>query len=158
MHPCTCIECGIVFEAKTMFATVCSPKCSQRRYRKTEKGKASVLKFNTKVKRPDIDKKCTACGSKFITARETQELCSSCSGTVGNYEALKKHRIKYPVKSKARGRFNKRIQRGSVKKEPCYVCMKEAEGHHPDYKKPLEVIWLCKEHHVMIHSLDYLFN
>jgi hypothetical protein len=36
--------------------------------------------------------------------------------------------------------------------QPCEVCGKQpAEAHHGDYNKPLEVRWLCKTHHAMLH-------
>lgn len=28
------------------------------------------------------------------------------------------------------------------------------EGHHPDYSKPLEVVWLCVRHHRSRHALE----
>lgn len=31
-------------------------------------------------------------------------------------------------------------------------CDSIAERHHPDYKKPSEIIWLCRKHHLMIHG------
>ena len=38
-------------------------------------------------------------------------------------------------------------------RESCEVCFAEgAEGHHEDYGKPLEVVWLCKKHHAERHS------
>lgn len=40
-------------------------------------------------------------------------------------------------------------------REPCLVCgIEKAEAHHPDYSKPLDIIWLCKEHHEKIHRKD----
>jgi len=153
---CVCVECGEGFEAKTAFATLCSPKCVQRRYRRTDKGKASVLAFNERVKRIGIKKVCIFCNDKFVTARKSQVFCSKCSvAGKGGYYAQKKHRLKYPVKAKARGRLSKRIQRGaSMKKEPCDACGKEAGAHHHNYEKPLDVVWLCKEHHAMMHKFD----
>ncbi len=33
--------------------------------------------------------------------------------------------------------------------EPCEVCgRKKAEAHHEDYSKPLNVVWLCRIHHI----------
>lgn len=36
---------------------------------------------------------------------------------------------------------------------PCSVpgCESTGERHHPDYSKPLEIVWLCRKHHRMIH-------
>lgn len=28
----------------------------------------------------------------------------------------------------------------------------ETEAHHPDYSRPLDVVWLCREHHLSIHQ------
>lgn len=45
------------------------------------------------------------------------------------------------------------IKHGFLKVHPCSVCgsTEKVEGHHPDYSKPLEVIWLCGKHHKEIH-------
>jgi hypothetical protein len=35
--------------------------------------------------------------------------------------------------------------------QPCEVCgATKVEKHHPDYSKPLEVRWLCREHHLAL--------
>jgi hypothetical protein len=50
----------------------------------------------------------------------------------------------------------KRAHRLSYKKIktkcPCSMCGEiKAEKHHPDYKYPLSIIWLCKKHHAEEH-------
>lgn len=41
-----------------------------------------------------------------------------------------------------------------IKPEKCSICnsMDRIEGHHADYDKPLDVIWVCKKCHMMIHK------
>jgi hypothetical protein len=47
------------------------------------------------------------------------------------------------------------VEKGKLIPQPCESCG-EKEGnidaHHPDYKKPLEVIWLCRSCHKLLHS------
>lgn len=51
-------------------------------------------------------------------------------------------------KRKAHHKVEIAIKKGKILKEPCTVCGSEkSEGHHEDYSKPLEVIWLCRLHH-----------
>lgn len=42
---------------------------------------------------------------------------------------------------------------GKIKKGPCSICGTNelVEGHHEDYSKPLDVIWLCQKHHKELH-------
>lgn len=52
----------------------------------------------------------------------------------------------------AQGVVGKAIARNKIKRMPCEVCGKEnAEAHHDDYNKPLNIKWLCKFHHVELH-------
>ena len=40
------------------------------------------------------------------------------------------------------------IHGGEIIKKPCEVCGKEkAQGHHEDYAKPYDLVWLCVRHH-----------
>lgn len=36
--------------------------------------------------------------------------------------------------------------------QPCEVCGKKAQKHHPDYNEPLKVQWLCRKHHMDLHK------
>jgi len=60
-----------------------------------------------------------------------------------------KHRDRLLVKEKVRYA----IRTGKLVKQPCWTCGEEkVEAHHPDYDKPLDVIWLCRKHHLEIHK------
>lgn len=63
--------------------------------------------------------------------------------------------INNPVKISAiKKRLNASRHNNEHKKQPCQVCgtTKWIHGHHPDYSKPLEVIWLCAKHHKEEHA------
>lgn len=41
-----------------------------------------------------------------------------------------------------------------VTRKPCVVCKSVLSmGHHYDYSKPLNVVWLCARHHRIEHTL-----
>jgi hypothetical protein len=50
----------------------------------------------------------------------------------------------------ARSYANAYKRRGKLIPRPCW-CGGEAEMHHPDYSRPLHVVWLCREHHRALH-------
>ena len=45
------------------------------------------------------------------------------------------------------------IKKGFLVKQPCLICGKKAQAHHPDYDLPLSVVWLCSSHHKQTHHL-----
>lgn len=48
----------------------------------------------------------------------------------------------------ARAYVNTLLQRNQLERKPCEVCGKlETEAHHNSYENPLDIRWLCKEHH-----------
>jgi hypothetical protein len=64
--------------------------------------------------------------------------------------------ITSPEKCKARSDMNNALNSGVLIKAPCVVCGSfKSEGHHEDYTKPLDVIWLCRLHHIKLHKGDY---
>lgn len=62
-----------------------------------------------------------------------------------------------PVRERARDAINNAIQRGKISRpkscERCGVVCR-THGHHPDYLKRLEVIWLCPKCHVAVHRIE----
>jgi hypothetical protein len=63
-----------------------------------------------------------------------------------HYKKIQKER--YPKRIKARQMITDAIRRGKIKKLPCLICGDpNTEAHHPDYDKPLEIVWLCEKHH-----------
>lgn len=66
---------------------------------------------------------------------------------------LQDYRAKYPKKYKAHCAVNYAIKSKKLFKEPCEICGKEkVDAHHDDYDKPLNVRWLCSEHHHQWHA------
>jgi len=56
------------------------------------------------------------------------------------------------LKQKARYVLNRAIRSGRLERGPCSVCgsRDRVDGHHNDYSKPFDVIWLCRFHHRMV--------
>lgn len=45
------------------------------------------------------------------------------------------------------------VRDGRLIPERCLVCgASDVQAHHWDYDQPLSVIWLCPEHHGMVHG------
>jgi len=58
-------------------------------------------------------------------------------------------------KNNCRIKLNNALRDKRIFKKPCQYenCgIMNVESHHPDYRSPLKVIWLCREHHLKIHG------
>jgi hypothetical protein len=68
------------------------------------------------------------------------------------YKSIKAYRQRDPAKQKARWLLQAAIKRGKIVRLPCVTCgATPAQGHHYDYNKPYDVVWLCKTHHGLVH-------
>lgn len=130
----------------------------------------------------NIERVCVVCGKQFLTSLhnigygKTGGTCCSfqCVGKRKhilwrqdgkfnpNYKgALAKfnHSLEsdYRVLSKEQAQASAKIcdavNKGKIERQPCIVCGDpNSEGHHEDYSKPMEVIWLCDKHHKQKHN------
>ena len=101
-------------------------------------------------------------GDNFYRRNDTSSgfryACKTCSSkrskqirkiTANQYKRYERSRfIKNPEKVRARALVRQYVYEGKIKRMPCMVCgQTKSEAHHEDYKKPLDVIWLCRIHH-----------
>lgn len=70
------------------------------------------------------------------------------------YERYARERIIHPKAYLARRLLNKAVGRGELVREACLFCAstQNIHGHHRDYSKPLDVIWLCAKCHHRLHA------
>lgn len=67
------------------------------------------------------------------------------------YKSIEKHR----ERQRAREKLGGQVRSGKIPRPViCSMCEKKKRisGHHPDYSKPLEVIWVCVSCHADIHK------
>lgn len=60
----------------------------------------------------------------------------------------------YPFAVKAKWKVKQAIEKGLIKKaNRCEICGSKGkiEAHHSDYRKPIDVNWLCKSCHKKLH-------
>lgn len=74
-------------------------------------------------------------------------------GKIARKKAVSKSNNKFPERRRARIKLGNAIRDGLIIKQPCCICGDEAQGHHPDYSRPLDVVWLCNKHHKETHDL-----
>ena len=68
-----------------------------------------------------------------------------------------KYKLAHRKEVAARQTLYRAKKRGVIVPATCVVCgSNKVEAHHPDYKKPLRVIWLCTLHHHELHRKERL--
>lgn len=108
-------------------------------------------------KRTWVREACIKCGGTSGMVRG--EMCRSCRAAYMR-EWRKKNGVTflYDDKAKARKQTKYAISTGVLVPQPCQMCGavsadgQQIQAHHFDYSKPLEVHWLCRDHHVQLHS------
>lgn len=89
--------------------------------------------------------------SKIRTKRYLQ----SEKGKEKHLETTRKYEKENPEKISAQRKVRAAIKSGKlIRSLHCEICKKECKthGHHEDYEKPLEVIWMCSICHLYHHQ------
>lgn len=64
----------------------------------------------------------------------------------------KSYAVNFPNRKKAHKLVDGAIEKGNLIRQPCFVCEEiKVHAHHPDYDRPLDVVWLCAGHHNEVH-------
>lgn len=124
-----------------------------------------------KERKTDYCSRCKATGvplQRYCRTRDiVYHICRPCSKAKGKkyndttrgkevaYKSFKKMEAAHPTEAIARRQLSYAVKIGNVvKPDTCSICgtkPKRIEGHHYDYKLPLNVIWCCSTCHADIH-------
>lgn len=67
--------------------------------------------------------------------------------------AFKASQMAAPERKRAADAVASAIRSGKLIPHPCHICGEKAQAHHPDYSRPLDVVWLCLPHHRQAHAI-----
>jgi len=81
------------------------------------------------------------------------EYAQTPEGRESHRRSKDKWKVEHPNQLKAHTTVNNALRDGRLIRQPCWVCGKQAQAHHPDYDRPLDVVWLCSLHHKQAHAL-----
>lgn len=129
---------GKVSECKECWKNREKDKYQSSQYTRNKKREWAITKRD-KIKHSEYNKSYTKTGK----GKEVQK-----NGRI-------KYRQKFPEKIRAKNLVHYYIGQGKIPHISTQVCKcgKQAtDYHHPDYSKPLEVVPLCREHHLEIHK------
>lgn len=66
---------------------------------------------------------------------------------------VRQYAVAFPGRKKANTAVSNAVRDGRLVRLPCEVCGRsDSHGHHDDYRKKLEVRWLCPVHHAEAHG------
>lgn len=67
-------------------------------------------------------------------------------------ELRRQWKMKDPERYRAQNVVHRAVKSGKLIRGPCVVCgALNGDGHHEDYSKPLDVVWLCRACHNRHH-------
>jgi hypothetical protein len=86
-----------------------------------------------------------------VAAREAYAQTEA--GKVAIARTRQNQRVTHADRILARTAVGNAVRDGRLMPLPCLMCGAEAKAHHPDYSRPIDVVWLCHHHHKETHSM-----
>ncbi len=110
----------------------------------------AALSFLTKLARLQAEWATLNDAMRVAKGEEYQRLSKAMSGVNSRISKLRtSYRYRNGRVNRACRAIRKAIREGKLTPKPCEICGEpRTQAHHEDYSKPLEVKWLCKNHHV----------
>ena len=103
-----------------------------------------------KLRNPDKVKAARERNSQWMKGY-LKEYANSPEGKEVNKRAHEAYKQRFPDRVRARSIANNALIAGEMEYGECEVCGCKAEMHHDDYDFPLDVRWLCFQHHREVH-------
>ncbi len=134
--------CGQSFETTHSQGKYCSAKCAREGERASwreygKRNKAARKKLGKVIRQRD----------PAHQRDRNRKWAQTPSGRQSVRAKDRRMRERFPEKYAARQEVLKALRRGDLIKAPCRCGATKVQGHHPDYSKPLDVIWLCDPCH-----------
>ncbi len=144
----SCKICGEGFEKVHSQMRYCSDECRRIGHRKSWR---EFGERNRETKR-EYHARYYAKHSAEVINR-TRAYQKTDMGKAATAKSGQRQKLINPEKVSARQAVADALRAGKLVKRPCAKCDDpNAEAHHPDYSKPLYVVWLCSLHHREIHG------
>ena len=157
-----CTTCEIEKDSKDMskkhfgLCKRCTKRISEKKYKLSEKGKLSEKRRRLKRKESGYLLNLYRNNEKYRKASLARNKRRAIVSPEKVKEELKRSNLRNREKYLARQDLRRAVFRGKIIKpqncQKCGILSDRIEGHHEDYSKRLEVMWLCVECHKRIHG------
>lgn len=127
-----------------------------------EKSKTEFQKRNASV--DGLTASCRTClkqrdAARYQTERELRlnrhkAYLATPEGKAAHKRATEKWQEQNKLRRAAHVILNNALKYKTIERQLCWACGAKAEAHHPDYSRPLDVVWLCKKHHHEVHQIN----
>lgn len=135
--------------AKRSYDQSAKGRAKKTAYYASEAGKVARARWNRSPRKLQAERQRRA---RPLVAQAHRDDVSAYQRTEGgkrtHERATRKHNMAHPERYRARTAVNNAVRDGRLHRQRCGRCgAMRAEGHHPDYSKPLDVDWLCGDCH-----------